>query len=206
MAELAGKSRVMAPPTDLRVVKDVKTASSIQRDQQAIFVDTRDADCRLLNEALEILQRRKVQFRLITMGPAAGLSPNWPRATIPENDQFAMVQAMLKSALFVSVRKDVWWDERFLLALAAGCWPVVPAAGVYSDLIPKLLDERCTFDGTSSHLAFVIQDFWEMILPEGYEEAIAGILHRVNSDSATAAIDERLVEVVFAAPTKATSV
>jgi uncharacterized protein DUF3524 len=204
LAELAAKSRVMLPPTDLRLVQDVQTASSIVRDKRTIFIDTRDADCQILNLALETLHKRQQKFNLIVTGPARGLAPHWPRATIPETDQFAIVQAMLKSAMFVSIRRDAFWDERLLLALAAGCWPIAPSLGVYADLIPKLLDERCMYDGTSSHLAFVIQDFWELILPEGYEEAIRSILDSVNSTTATMAIDERLVELVIAAPTKTT--
>jgi hypothetical protein len=204
LVELAGKSRVMLPPTDLQIVQHVQTASSIQRDKRTIFVDTRDADCQLLNQALETLAKRKQAFKLITTGPAKGLSAAWPRATVPENDQFAIVQGMLKSGLFVSTRQDAFWDEKMLLAVAAGCWPVAPAQGVYSELIPKLLDERCMFDGTYGHLAFVIQDFWELILPEGYEAALQSILDAANSTGMTMAIDERLVEIVIAAPTKAT--
>jgi len=204
LAELEGKSRVMLPPTDLRIAQNVQTASSIMRDKRTLFVDTRDADCTLLNEALEVLRRRKQTFQLLTVGACRGLSPQWPRAAVPDLDQFAIVQAMLKSGLFLSLRRNVFWDERLLIALAAGCWPIVPAGGVYSDLIPKLLDERCTYDGTSGHMAFVIQDFWEMILPEGYDEAIAGILGPVNPITATKAIDERLEQIVISAPTKVT--
>jgi len=204
LIELAGKSRVMLPPTDLHIVQSVKTASSIQRDKRTIFIDTCDSDCQVLNQALETLSKKKQAFQLIVTGPAKGLSAQWPRATVPENDQFAIVQGMLKSGLFVSARHDAFWDERLLLALAAGCWPIAPAQGVYADLIPKLLDERCMYDGTYGHLAFVIQDFWELILPEGYEEAIQSILDAVDPAAATQAIDERLVELVIAAPTKAT--
>jgi hypothetical protein len=200
VTELAAKSRVMSPPTDLQIAQHVQTASSIQRDKRTIFVDTRESDCEALNEAFATLEKRKEPFQLITVGPAHGLSPHWPRAAIPAINDFAIVQGMLKSGLFVSARPSAYWDEWLLIALSAGCWPIVPAMGVYRDLIPKLLDERCLYDGTAGALVFTIQDFWELLLPEGHEDAIQSILRPMNAKSATDLIDERLVELAIAAP------
>jgi hypothetical protein len=198
VADLEEKSRLMPPPTDLHLAQHVQTASSIQRDKRTLFIDTHDADCQILNATLATLERRKEPFQIITVGPARGLSNQWPRAIVPDDNDFAIVQGMLKSGAFITLRRNALWDNRLLLALSAGCWPIVPDAGVYRDLIPALLNERCLFDGTPGHLAFTIQDFWELQLPDGHAEAIQSILQPVNAETATRGIDERLVELAIA--------
>ena len=200
LSELAEKSKVMPPPTDLHLAQHVQTASSVQRDKRTLFIDTRDADCRMLNQALATLATRNEKFQLITVGPAIGLSDQWKRAIVPENNDFAIVQGMLKSGIYISARSDLYWDGRLLTALSAGCWPIVPTFGVYPELIPKELEERCLYDGTPGHLAFTIQDFWELQLPEGHREAIESIMRPHQAEDVIAAMDQRMVELAIAAP------
>ena len=85
MAEVAAKSVVMPPPIDLNLVPYVKSLGKAPpRDQRAIFVDTRDANFRILNAALSELglARRKVPLdhRRPDPGPLGRLAtPNHQR-------------------------------------------------------------------------------------------------------------------------------
>lgn len=196
LEEIARKCRIMPPPTDLNMPRHVQTASSVQRDKRTIFVETRDASRQLLNEAFMLLRERGEKFRLITVGPVEGLSDELPRATVPEMDDFGVVQGMLKCGMYISGRADAMWDHRLLMAMAAGCWPIVPMAGFYADLIAPPLDERCLYDCTAEGLAYLIQDFWEMELPKGHDAAIRAVLYPYLAAGATMAMDDRISEMV----------
>jgi hypothetical protein len=189
----------MAPPTDLLLAQHVKTASSVQRDARTVFVDTRDANVPLLNEAFCLLKERKVDFQVIALGPIDGFSANLPVTSVAEADEFRVMEAMLKCGAFISARPDAVWDHHLILGMSAGCWPIAPASGVYSDLIAKPLDERCLYDNTPGGLVYTLQDFWELELPVGHAEAIRAVLLPLNSMTAAKVMDERLAELSVAA-------
>ncbi|MGA2230868.1 MAG: DUF3524 domain-containing protein [Tepidisphaeraceae bacterium] len=197
--DIGRKCRYMAPPTDLLLAQHVKAASSVQRDGRTLFVDMRNANVQLLDEAFCLLRERKEVFHIIAYGSVSGLTPGLPVTYLAEGDEFKTMEAMLKSGAFISARADAVWDHHWILGMSAGCWPIAPASGVYADLISKPLDERCLYDNTPGGLAYTLQDFWELELPIGHPEAIRAILLPLNSMTAAKVMDERLAELSVAA-------
>ena len=102
--------------------------------------------------------------------------------------------------VFISTRIDAPADVHAVRALACGCWPIVPDAGVYPELIPDLLHSSCLYDGSASVLASRLQDVWHLAPPDGYDEELASILHRFDPVAACNAIDQRVEELVSGKP------
>ena len=197
LSDLPRKTRVMVPPTDMHLPDRSETP---QRDQRTLFVDTRDADVQLLNDGLEELLRRNEEFKLYVSGPDIGLSKNLGHASVSDKDPGAMMEAMRSSAIAVSGRIEANWDQPMMLALAAGCWPVVPASGVYLEIIPKPLSERCLYESTPQGIAATIQDYWELLLPDNHAQMIATMLKRYNPIAAAKAMDDRFSELAALGP------
>ena len=196
MPELGGKSQLMPPPVDFNAINDLIAQGPPPRNPRGIFIDTRDANVKVFNAALQHMMRRGEKFELTTIGPVEELSADLPRTTLPENDEVGHVKAMLKSGIFVSVKDGCPCDYRAVRALAAGCWPIAPASGCYSELIPQKIHSHTLFDGSASSLARRIQDVWHLEAPAGYEDEQAGILSQFDPMYACKAIDERLEQLV----------
>ncbi|HUB25924.1 MAG TPA: DUF3524 domain-containing protein [Tepidisphaeraceae bacterium] len=192
--DLAKKTRVMVPPTDLHLAEHAHQAQPTGHDQKTFFIDTREADCQLISDGLLELQLSTDDFKLLAVGPTGGFSKRLTVEPVAD-DESSVMRAMLRSAVAISGRREPTWDLAMLTALAAGCWPVAPAGGVYTELIPKPLSERCLFEGTPEGLAATIQDFWELQLPDGHAEQIRNSLKRFNPITASKAMDERFSEL-----------
>jgi hypothetical protein len=197
--DLANKSQLMFPPVDFTLVHELAQHRP-PRNRRAIFLDTRDADVALLNEAFGTLKRRGEEFELITVGPTDEISPDLKRTTLPEHDEVAAVKAMLTCGIFVSSKPECCADYRAVRALAAGCWPVVPTTGVYPELVPERLQRHTLYDGSAEALCGRLLDTWHLTQPAGYEDEQAEILHRFDPINACRAMDERLDELVAARP------
>jgi hypothetical protein len=200
MSELTAKTQLMLPPVDFSAVHELSLGDTIIRNKRKIFVETRDANMKLLNAALATLVRRKEKFELVTVGPVEELDAAYPRTTLPENDEKSHVHALMQCGVFISTRIDARADGHAVRALAAGCWPIVPDAGVYPELIPNLLHSSCLYDGSASVLASRLQDVWHLSPPDGYDQALNDILHRFDPVSACNAIDHRLEELAAGKP------
>ena len=136
MPDLTAKAQLLRPPVDFSPIQETLMQGQVTRKKRAMFVDTRDANVRLLNAALATVNRRGEKFELITVGPVEELLPELPRTTLAEQDELAHVRAMLQSGVFISVKDGCPCDYRAVRAFAAGCWPVVPASGCYPELNP----------------------------------------------------------------------
>ena len=200
MNELTAKTQLMLPPVDFSAVHELSMGDTIIRNKRKIFVETRDANMKLLNAALAVLVRRKEKFELVTVGPVEELDESHARTTLPENDEKAHVHALMQCGVFISTRVDAPSDGHAVRALAAGCWPIVPDAGVYPELIPELLHSSCLYDGSASVLASRLQDVWHLAPPDGYDQALNEILHRFDPVSACNAIDQRVEELAAGKP------
>jgi hypothetical protein len=195
MPELTHKAQLLAPPVDFNPIQEILGQGDVPRKKKAIFVDTRDANVGVLNSALSQLKRRGEKFELITVGPVEELSADLVRTTLPEADEWAHVKAMLGCGVYVSTKDACPADYRAVRALAAGCWPVVPNAGVYPEIIPAKAHARALFDGSPSALASRLQDVWHLDPVTGIETQIADILHQFDPIVACRAIDERLEQL-----------
>jgi len=196
MPELTNKAQLMPPPVDFTPIHDAVMQGQIPRKKRTIFADTRDANVKVLNGALSQLHRRGEKFELITVGPVEELTPDQPRTTLPENDEHGHVKAMLSSGIFLSTRDACPSDYRGVRALAAGCWPVVPEAGCYPEIIPAKIHRSTMYDGSAAALASRLQDCWHLEMPTGFEDQLADILHQFDPIAACRAIDERLEQLV----------
>jgi hypothetical protein len=192
------KCRVMPPPIDLGLAQHVQSASAIERDKRLLFVDLIDADVAMFNETFALLAERKEAFGLVTLGHEDAIAPEFPHEMISPGDELMIIQRMLHSGVFIGGFAEAVCDQRLITAISAGCWPIVPNTGVYAEIIGQPLDERCLYDCTPGGLAYTLQDFWELQLPDGYQEALTAIMQPYSATAACAAIDERLVEIAIA--------
>jgi len=192
MPEVAAKSVVMPPPIDLNLVPYVQSLGKAPpRDQRAIFVDTRDANFRILNAALSELASRGEKFRLITVGPIQDLSDAWPRRTISETDDLAQATGLLEAGVVLSVRPGASCDIQVIRGLQAGCKPVLPREGIYADLIPATLHTECLYHFSVDDLADSLQDAVNPAL-EWNSPDFRASLKQFEAIAATKMFDERL--------------
>jgi hypothetical protein len=192
--EILAKSRVMPPPIDLQLAGDA-APGDYKRQEQLIFVETRDADMRLLNEGLGILRSRGEKFSLVTVGPVKQLSSEFSRTALAESDDFAHTAGMFQADVFLSTRRTALLDQYAVRAIMANCWPVVPSDGFYSEIIPAHLQERCFYDCTPESLANCVQDAWFLQPPEGSEKELQAGLTSFDVAATCQAMDDRLSEI-----------
>jgi hypothetical protein len=201
LLEVLPKCKIMRPPMDLRFAASLGVGKPKKRDQRKIFVETRDADVRMLNRSLATLKHHAEEFELVTVGPVENLSDDFPRTVIPEWDEQTQTEALLSSGLFVSTRRSPTIDHYAVLALAARCWPIVPAEGVYLELIPDSLHNDCLYNGTPSGLASRIQDLWlQESDPINTSILFDTATQPFNAIAACKAMDERIDELAAANP------
>jgi hypothetical protein len=195
MPELMAKAHVMHPPVDLSFVAESLAGQEIQRRKRTIFLDTREASGALLNTAFKTLDRRGEGYNLITVGPLDELAPDLPRRTLSERDEIGQIRALSEAGVIISAKAEATTDYHVVRALNMGCWPVVPASGVYPEIIPASIQGQCTFDGTPDGLVSRLQDTWHLERPTGFEKELLQILEKFDSINACRAMDDRIEEM-----------
>ena len=146
LPQIREKTRVIQPPVDLALVHEVGKAAGVPaRHPRTVFVETRGAHLPLLNEALGILRQQEVPFNLVTVGPVDSLDPQVARTTVSEYDELGQIRGMYASAAIVSAKPGAPCDHQVVRAMAAGCRPILPDAGVYPELIPTPMHESCLY-------------------------------------------------------------
>ncbi|MCC6239927.1 MAG: DUF3524 domain-containing protein [Phycisphaerales bacterium] len=195
MPELIGKAQHMPPPIDWHAVEKADARKQVTRMKRRAFVDTRDANIKLINAAYNLLQRRADKWNFITVGPVDDLAPEIPRQTIVETDEAAQIQAMYQCSVMISTKIGATCDQYAIFGLAAGCFPIWPRIGIYPELLPNVLHPHCLYDGTAQKLASLMQDVYYIEQPSGYEAQQRTILNRFDPLAASRAIDRRLDEL-----------
>jgi hypothetical protein len=117
---------------------------------------------------------------------------------ISEVDEYSQTQALLRADVFLSTQRWAPIDLQAVRALTAGCWPVLPEDGVYSEMIPKAFRSRCLYDATPDAMSSRIQDVWHLHPEEDGIAEIAFLDAIKGFDAITAckAIDERFSALV----------
>jgi hypothetical protein len=160
LSGLMRKLQVVHPPMDLALIQRVSAAYTGEHDPYMIFADLRGGGAGVLGEALRQLTPTCEGIELASVGngeiPADGLL----QRTIPGADEIAQVHAMRKAGVVVGTRTDALYDPQAVWAMAVGCWPVLPAAGFYPELVPESLHDACLYDGTANGLAEKLSAFW----------------------------------------------
>lgn len=140
------KSRLVLPPVDLTLVHEAQRAADLPaRQPRTAFVETRGAHMPLLNGALDILRKQGQDLHLVTVGPVDALDPRAARTTVSEYDEAGQVRGMFASSVVVSAKPGAPCDHQVVRAMAAGCRPILPDAGVYPELVPDALHESCLY-------------------------------------------------------------
>ena len=197
MAAITGKAHLVTPPMDLGYVAEVRDAfpPPPQRQADTIFVETRDADVKLLNWALEMVAGSGQRFRLITVGPVKQLANEWERKTIREIDEPAQVLGMMESGVLLSVKPKATSDYLCVRGMLAGCRPIAPADGVYPELLPESLHASSLYRYDAADLARKLADAldfggWASQAPDWRKT-----FRPFDAISACRTIDERLEEL-----------
>lgn len=197
VATMAGKANLMPPPVDTSVLGDLVNKENVFRNKRNIFLETRDAELKLLNTTFGMLQRRGESFHLYTVGPVEGLPPDVPRTPIPENDDLGQSRAILECGMFLSAKIGTPFDHLAVRALSAGCWALCPQDAVYPELMPEVMHSPCLYDYAPDTLAGRMQDHWHLEHEHNYEYALSELLKRYEPEVACKAIDDRLEELVI---------
>jgi hypothetical protein len=193
MPSLMAKAHLMPPPIDFAEIEaGGSKAPAGPRDPRAVLFDARGADCAMVLAALHSLLERGERIKLTVIGKLKGLPPALAAEMIDERNIAAHARALHLNSLLVSARPDAPCDDLTLQALAADCHAIVPATGVYPELLPEPLHELCMHDGTAESLAARIMDAWYTDRPRGLEFLRDEILSPFDAIHACKVIDERL--------------
>jgi hypothetical protein len=194
--QLTAKIRLMPPPVDMNVARDLAKSETIARGKRTVFVETRDANIDLLNTALAIVNRRGERVQLITVGPVEHLTTDVPRQTIPEMDLIGQCRGILQSTAFASTKIAATFDEHAVRALQLGCRAVVPRTGVYPELLPKSIQSLSLYDVDADSMASRLQDalYGPLDVP-GAADELERLLRQFDLITVCKAMDERLSEV-----------
>ena len=197
LPHLRSKARVMLEPIDLGAANAVSPARKPARKPRTIFVETRDADVELLNDALERLARRGEKFSLITTGPIEQLAEQFDRRTISETEEEAQLIGLLEAGIFLSVKRFAPGDYMAIRAIVAGCRPLLPAAGCYLELLPGEFADQSNYlyelsaEELSHRLTAALQDTTPLPAAEFRQ-----LFHPFDALGACRAFDDRLQHVV----------
>jgi hypothetical protein len=193
MPALGEKSFLMFPPIGLDLLRQVPDAAV--REPRSIYVDTRDADLAVLNDTLDELMRQGEALSLHVIGPTTGLDPLIPVTSVSQTNIPAQFQAMRQSDIVLSIKPDVMFDPQLLLAVAAGCWPIVPGEGVYKELIPETLHDESHYRYGLEGLLARLTEAFHNPRPESLEYAFQEILGRYETIPACRQADTRFDEL-----------
>jgi hypothetical protein len=197
--DLKAKLRLVPPPIDMLAAQEIARVSQIDRDPDAVFIETRNADIGLLNEALNILHG-KLKLNLLTVGPAAGLTADFPRTIFAEHDLPGQLRGLLAATAFLSAQIASPFDEFAVRAMAMSCHPVLPNTGVYPEMIPMQLQESCLYNPTPQSLAHQLRE--AVYLPAHYSvDELTAQLPNYDAMTACKLIDDRLDAVALDQPT-----
>jgi hypothetical protein len=205
MPRLTAKAHLVPPPIDLGSMHrgNGLEAPPDGRDPRSVVFDTRGADHAMLAKVFEALGRRGEPLSLTLIGRVGGLPASVCPITLNEWDDARHVQALRTSGVFVSARQNAAADELAVRALAAGCLPIVPNAGVYPELLPEALHDRCVHDGTADSIVARVLDAWYLESPSGWEFHRDETLAPFDAIRACRVIDERLDRLASASETRA---
>jgi hypothetical protein len=197
--DIKAKLRLVPPPIDIVAAQEMASNAPVQRDPDAVFIETRNANIELLNGALDLLCKMKQKLTLITVGAAAGLMSEYPRTIIPEHDLPGQIRGMLAATAFASAQIASPFDEFAVRAMALGCHPVLPHSGVYPEMLPTNLHESCLYDMTPESLAHHIREAI-YLLPHYSVDELMSQLPNYNAIQACKVIDDRLDALAHAHP------
>ena len=130
-------------------------------------------------------------------GPDGELAADLPRRVIGDRDDIGQIRAVHEAGVLLSAKFDATDDIHVIRALAAGCWPIVPASGVYMEMIPERWHEACLYEASVEGVVTKLQDFWHMDRPSGAQELVQRIVRERDAVVTCKAMDDRFAELKF---------
>ncbi len=188
---LRAKSILVPPPVQSHA------PPAARNDAHTVLVNLSGTPLDLLNRTFLKLQELNEEFELLVIGDPRGLADSLPRRVISELDETAQQAAAAQAGTYLSLCPDAPHDHHLIRALAAGAWPVLPAAGVYPELLPRLLHRPCLHDGSVSVLIERLQDAWQFRPEAPQEEALRQIPRQFDPLARCRAIDQLLEQVAL---------
>jgi hypothetical protein len=186
---LASKSHLMPPPIEFN------EQGGQERDRRAVVIDARGlAEPAVVCAAVERLRERGEEFAVTTIGRIKGIECE----ALAERDDAGHADALTRCGVLVSFRRGASGDELAVRGLAAGCYPVFPDVGVYTELVPREMHANCLHDGTAASVAERILDGWYVERPIGFDIHVGEVLGQYDAVKACRGIDERLARLVGA--------
>ncbi len=189
--DLQAKLQLVPPPVDLNWAREIATQLSLERDPNALFVETRDANIELLNAALTTLHNEKHTINLVVVGKADELVTCFPIRVIAETDVPGQIRGLLTSSTFVSTRIAAPFDENAVRAMSLGCRPVLPHTGCYPEIVPRGLHTECLYDMSAESLAALLHEAL-CLLPMYRLDELTARLKSFDAITACSVIDDRL--------------
>jgi hypothetical protein len=188
---LLSKSKVVLPP-----VKFERAGRGVKSDPRTLLVDLGGgADVKLLADVLDQLIAGGERFQVFTIGTSTGLSGKLPRTALRDDDEAGQRRALQRAGLFLSVRTGAASDALLASALGQGCWPVVPDAGTYPELLPPPMHPYCLHDGSAGSVVDQILSAWYGQHPADCDADVSATLKEREAVKACRAIDKMLLEL-----------
>jgi hypothetical protein len=200
---VAAKAKLFAPPVDLSLLHEVQSSvDRVERLPQTLFVETRDADVKLLNGAIAKLREQNVPVNLVTVGPVNSLDPTVARTTVSEHDEVGQLRGMLSAGVIVSVKPTATSDYLVVRGMAAGCRPVLPDAGIYPEMLPTVLHPGSLYAVKPVALAGRIIEATDGHAPAWDLATARAALKPFDAIGQCRLIDERIEQLVAANPVR----
>src|SRR5207302_5194999 len=111
--------------------------------------------------------------------------------SLRDGDDAGQRRALRRAGLFLSVRTAAASDALFTTGLGCGCWPVVPDAGTYPEVLPPAMHPYCLHDGTAISVVDRILAAWHGQNPADCDAAVGAALHDREALKACRVIDKR---------------
>ena len=201
MQSLTGKAHLVPPPIDLSAMQTMAfdvalEAPAGQFNSRSLLVDGRGADHATLEQALASLNQHERNLDVQIIARSRDLPESLRPMALDERDDASHLRALLGASIFLAIRPDATSDDLAVRALSCGCQPIVPNTGVYPEIVPQPLHERCLHDGTPDSIVARVLDAWRLERPTGLEMLIDEILEQFDPIRACRIIDDRLEALV----------
>ena len=197
VSEIRSKCLVMPPPVDLNRVFSNASAGSknIIRNPRKVLMDIRDSDPAEIIEIKRRFEMRGEVFDLVTVADPNKIPKVLAASNISPREETKLFQAMRQAGVYLCSRNKVLSDELFIPAMSAGCWPVIPEAGMFIESIPPAMHLYCMHDGTLESIMTRIEDAWYTERPPGYDIELQEYISKRDAKESCRMIDELIEDI-----------
>jgi hypothetical protein len=192
LKRLVSKSQILYPPIEAAPPSREASVTDRARRQRGICLDNRLPRPEMYLPFLQQVSERKEPIALFILGgPLTSLPAGITGEVVTPRSDADMIGVFQQAEIFITAQPPSQFDRAPLLAMAAGCIPLMPRIGFYQEYLPEALHKWCLFDETSDELNSKVMDLWYLRRPAVSHTALAAIFERYSPSAATRLIDER---------------